>query len=63
MLKDVSTKNLVEELSRRQGVNSYKAEFDAKYNITVKTPGFVEDTSTTVIKEGCGPAIILEVVD
>ncbi|MBS4534985.1 BC1881 family protein [Clostridium sp. D2Q-14] len=63
MLKDVSTKDLVEELQKKEGINSYKAEFDSKYNITVKTPGLAEDTSTTIIKEEIGSALILEVID
>lgn len=63
MLKDVSTKDLVEELSKRQGVNAYEAEFNSRYEIKVKTSGLREDTGLTTIKEDTGPAIILEVID
>ncbi|WP_313758464.1 BC1881 family protein [Tissierella sp.] len=63
MLKDISTKDLMEELSKRQGVNAYNADYGAKYKIIVRNPGFAEDTGTTTIKEDNGPAIILEVID
>lgn len=36
MLKDVSTKELVNELVKRQGVNTYTAEFQGEYKIMVK---------------------------
>lgn len=67
MLKDISTKDLVDELSKRKGVNTFKANhFDSWYQIKVKEPGYFterEDTGLTTIKEETGPAIILEIVD
>lgn len=63
MLRDIPTKDLVEELSKRQGVNTYKAEYDARYQIMTKNQGLAEETGLTTIKEEVGPAIILEIID
>lgn len=66
MLKEVSTKDLVDELLKREGVNVFKAKhLNSWYQIKVKEPSCVterEDIGLTTIKEDLGPAIILEVV-
>lgn len=62
MLRDIPTKDLVKELSKRQGVNIYNVDF-GKYKIVTKEEGMAEDTGLTTIKEENGPAIILEVID
>lgn len=64
MLRDVATKDLVEELSRRQGVKVYKAGLDSKYEIKVFNQDLTEEElGTTVISEHRGSAVILEVID
>lgn len=63
MLRDVQTKQLVEELSKRQGVNTYKGTFNSLYKIEVVEHGLGEISKATTIKEDSGPAIILEVID
>lgn len=64
MLRDIPTKDLVEELSKRQGVKVYKAEdCETVYEIKTTNYGIGEETSTTIIRKDRGPAIILEIID
>jgi hypothetical protein len=60
-LSGIPTCKLVEELKKRDGVNTHEiAPYIAEYTISVKS---IETNVTNTLSKNNGPAIILEVID
>lgn len=60
-LSEYSTKKLVEELSKREGVKEYQSDMGGYYEI--KTTNVFNETEDIIHRKSDGPAIILEIID
>lgn len=60
-LSEYSTKELVDEISKRNGVVTFQTDHEGEHEIRVVNDDY--DNKTTTIRETKGPAIILEVID
>lgn len=60
-LSEYSTKELVDEISKRNGVVTFQTDHEGEHEIRVINDDY--DNKTTTIRETKGPAIILEVID
>ncbi|NBI08309.1 BC1881 family protein [Senegalia massiliensis] len=60
-LTEYSTKELVDEISKRNGVDTFKTDYEGEHEMRVVNDDY--DKKTTRITETKGPVIILEVID
>ena len=63
-LHEFSTKELVDELRTREGVEAYDVPVEGQSRILTQSSRRITDDSTTLIDaEDSGPAIILRIID